>query len=57
VQPKAMMAWEQQRSFRDIIESDSEIRGQLSLEEIGECFDPSWHLKHVDTIFKRLNLI
>ncbi|MDB5053394.1 MAG: adenylosuccinate lyase [Bacilli bacterium] len=56
VQPKAMMAWEQQRSFREIIEADSEISGQLNAAEIADCFDPSWHLKHVDTIFKRLNL-
>jgi len=56
VQPKAMMAWEQQRSFRNIIEADEEIRGQLSLDEIADCFDPTWHLKHVDTIFTKLNL-
>lgn len=57
VQPKAMMAWEQQRSFRDIVEADAGIREQLTLEEIADCFDPSWHLKHVDTIFKKLELI
>jgi adenylosuccinate lyase len=56
VQPKAMQAWEEQRSFRDIVESDSVIREQLSAEEIADCFDPSWHLKHVDTIFTRLGL-
>ncbi|TMV49702.1 adenylosuccinate lyase [Paenibacillus mesophilus] len=56
VQPKAMQAWEEQRSFRDIVESDSVIREQLSAEEIADCFDPSWHLKHVDTIFERLGL-
>ncbi len=56
VQPKAMQAWEEQRSFRDIVEGDAGIREHLSLEEIEECFDPSWHLKHVDTIFKRLEL-
>ncbi|RAV14216.1 adenylosuccinate lyase [Paenibacillus contaminans] len=56
VQPKAMQAWEEQRSFRDIVENDSVIREQLSMEEIADCFDPSWHLKHVDTIFDRLGL-
>ncbi|MBO9606131.1 MAG: adenylosuccinate lyase [Paenibacillaceae bacterium] len=56
VQPKAMLAWETQRSFREIVEADSVIREQLSLEEIADCFDPSWHLKHVDTIFARLGL-
>ncbi|WP_409342920.1 adenylosuccinate lyase [Paenibacillus sp. MBLB4367] len=56
VQPKAMQAWEEQRSFRDIVENDSVIREQLSMDEIADCFDPSWHLKHVDTIFARLEL-
>jgi adenylosuccinate lyase len=56
VQPKAMQAWEEQRSFRDIVEGDAAIREHLSTEEIADCFDPSWHLKHVDTIFARLGL-
>ncbi|WP_127588453.1 adenylosuccinate lyase [Paenibacillus koleovorans] len=57
VQPKAMQAWEEQRSFRQIVENDSIITEQLTPEEIAECFDPSWHLKHVDTIFQKLELI
>jgi adenylosuccinate lyase len=56
VQPRAMQAWEEQRQFRDIIEATPEIREVLSAEEIADCFDPSWHLKHVDTIFQRLGL-
>jgi adenylosuccinate lyase len=57
VQPKAMQAWEEQRQFRDIVENDATILEHLSLEEIADCFDPSWHLKNVDTIFNRLGLI
>lgn len=57
VQPKAMQAWEEQRQFRDIVENDVAILEHLSLEEIADCFDPSWHLKNVDTIFQRLGLI
>ncbi|MEW9701904.1 adenylosuccinate lyase [Paenibacillus sp. SI8] len=56
VQPRAMQAWEEQRSFRDIVENAEVITGALSAEEIADCFDPSWHLKHVDTIFDRLGL-
>lgn len=56
VQPKAMQAWEEQRSFKDIVAGDSHIREYLSQEDIDDCFNPSWHLKHVDTIFKRLGL-
>ncbi|RAP74414.1 adenylosuccinate lyase [Paenibacillus montanisoli] len=57
VQPRAMQAWEEQRQFRDIIEATPEITAHLSPEEIADAFNPAWHLKHVDTIFKRLELI
>ncbi|CAH0120579.1 MULTISPECIES: adenylosuccinate lyase [unclassified Paenibacillus] len=57
VQPRAMQAWEEQRSFREIIEATPEIANVLGAEEIADAFNPSWHLKHVDTIFKRLGLI
>jgi len=56
VQPRAMQAWETQRQFRSIIEETPEITEVLSAEEIADCFDPAWHLKHVDTIFARLGL-
>ena len=56
VQPRTMVAWEEQRSFRALVESDPAITAHLSAEELAECFDPSWHLKHVDTIFARLGL-
>ncbi|NBI29844.1 adenylosuccinate lyase [Chengkuizengella marina] len=57
VQPRAMQAWEQQKSFREIVENEPEINQHLSAEEIEDCFNPNWHLKHVNTIFERLGLI
>ena len=57
VQPLAMEAWETQRPFREIVERSPAIAAALSPEEIADAFDPGWHLKHVDTIFKRLGLI
>ena len=56
VQKRAMTAWEEQRSFRDILASDEEVISRLSETELEACFDPSWHAKHVDTIFARLGL-
>ncbi|MDQ6422545.1 adenylosuccinate lyase [Paenibacillus sp. LHD-117] len=56
VQPRAMQAWEEQRQFRSIVEETAEITSALSSEEIDDCFNPAWHLKHVDTIFARLGL-
>ncbi|WP_232697628.1 adenylosuccinate lyase [Brevibacillus daliensis] len=57
VQPRAMQAWEEQRSFRDIISEDGTVKEMLTEEELDACFDYRYHLKHVDTIFARLGLI
>ncbi|MWC31116.1 adenylosuccinate lyase [Paenibacillus sp. MMS18-CY102] len=56
VQPRAMQAWETQRQFRDIIAETEEITSVLSADELDDAFNPTWHLKHVDTIFTRLGL-
>ena len=57
VQPRAMQAWETGRQFRDIVEETEAITSVLSKEEIEDAFNPAWHLKHVDTIFKKLGLV
>ncbi|MBW7652015.1 adenylosuccinate lyase [Anoxybacillus sp. ST4] len=56
VQPKAMEAWEKQVPFRSLIEADEVITSRLTKEQIADCFDYNYHLKHVDTIFERLGL-
>ncbi|MCF8566329.1 adenylosuccinate lyase [Alicyclobacillus tolerans] len=56
VQPRAMQAWEEGRQFYDLIQEAPLVREKLSEEELRQCFDPSWHIKHVDTIFSRLGL-
>jgi adenylosuccinate lyase len=56
VQPCAMQAWQEGRPFFDIVKEAPLVREHLSPEELAACFDPSWHLKHVDTIFERLGL-
>ncbi len=57
VQPRAMQAWEEQRSFREIIGEDETVKSLLTTAELDDCFDYSYHLKHVDTIFKRIGLL
>ena len=56
VQKRAMQAWEEATSFRELIENEAQITNVLSSEEIAACFDYRNHLKHVDTIFSRLGL-
>jgi len=56
VQPRAMQAWEEGRSFRDIVLEDPAITSHLSQEEVEEAFDPRYHLRNVDLIFERVGL-
>ncbi len=56
VQPRTMEAWERQVPFKELLLQDGRVTSHLSAEEIGACFDPAYHLKHVDLIFERLGL-
>jgi adenylosuccinate lyase len=55
VQPLAMQAWREGRSFRAIVE-DSAVTDHLDADAIADAFDPSFHLREVDTIFERVGL-
>lgn len=57
VQKNAMMAWDEKRSFKDIVLEDKDIMGILSAKDIDELFDYSYHTKNIDYIFKRVGLL
>lgn len=54
VQKNAMKVWEQGADFQTELLADTEVVGALGETKIRESFDLSYHLKHVDTIFKRV---
>jgi len=56
VQKRAMQAWEEQTSFKALLKEDQAITEALTEEELNECFNYDYHLKHVDDIFERLGL-
>jgi adenylosuccinate lyase len=57
VQENAHAAWNTENgNFRHNIASDDRVTAVLSLAEIDSCFDPSQHLKHLDTIYQRLDI-
>ena len=57
VQRAAMQAWREQRSFQELLAMDPEVLATLSAEELKACFDPSWYLRNVDAIYRRLGLL
>jgi adenylosuccinate lyase len=56
VQPLAMTAWEEERPFQEVVAEADDIREVLSADEIDEAFDPRYHVRNVDRIFRRVGL-
>jgi adenylosuccinate lyase len=57
VQSCAHTAWNQPTGdFRTLVAQDPTVTAHLSAEEIDGCFDPQQHLKHLDTVYQRLNI-
>ncbi|MBV8888464.1 MAG: adenylosuccinate lyase [Alphaproteobacteria bacterium] len=54
VQQHAMAAWHGEGRFADLLKADRDIGGHLPAHAIDALFDPDYHLKHVDTIFRRV---
>ena len=57
VQPLAMRAWEEERSFKEIVLADEGIRKHLKVEEIEDAFDAHYHLRRVDEILARVGIL
>lgn len=55
VQKYANKAWDEQTSFRKLIEN-SEVMDYLSEDDLNDTFDYHYHLRHVDEIFKNCGL-
>lgn len=54
VQRNAMKVWEEGADFQTELLADQEVVGALGEAKIRESFDLNYHLKHVDTIFRRV---
>jgi adenylosuccinate lyase len=56
VQERAMQAWAEGTHLRRLLEQDPTVQSLLTPAELDAAFDLSHHLRHVDTIMKRLGL-
>jgi adenylosuccinate lyase len=54
VQRNAMSAWQGNGAFRNLLKADREIGQFLANDEVDALFDLDYHLKHVDTVFRRV---
>ena len=54
VQRNAMMVWESNLDFMELLLADREIRQYLTEEEIREIFNLDYHVKYTDHVFDRV---
>ncbi|MFN3868130.1 MAG: adenylosuccinate lyase, partial [Hyphomicrobiaceae bacterium] len=54
VQRNAMRTWETGADFLAGLKADKDVTAKLSNEQLDAMFDDAYHLKHVDTIFRRV---
>jgi adenylosuccinate lyase len=54
VQRNAMQVWADKGDFPALLKADKDVAALLSPVQIDATFDDTYHLKHVDTIFKRV---
>jgi len=54
VQKNAMKVWDEGKDFQTELLADPEVSSALGETKIRESFDLGYHLKHVNTIFKRV---
>jgi adenylosuccinate lyase len=55
-QKNALTAWEEETHYKKLLESDKQIRDNLTLKEIDNIFDYDFYLKEIDHIFSRVGL-
>jgi adenylosuccinate lyase len=54
VQRSAMKVWAGDGDFLSLLRADKDVRKHLNEAELKANFDLGYHLKHVDTVFKRV---
>ncbi len=57
VQPNAIKSWENKIEFKQLMKADANVVATLSDEEIEACFDPTYQIRNVDVIYKRVGLL
>jgi adenylosuccinate lyase len=56
VQRHAMRAWRERRPLLELLAADPAVTERLAPAELKACFDPSWYVRNVETIFRRAGL-
>ncbi len=57
VQRNAMRTWETGTPLRELLGADAEVTAHLDAAALDALFDPSWYLRHIDTLMDRVRAL
>ena len=54
VQNAAMIAWNKGKEFFDLLKENKKVMEKINIEELSEIFDTKYHVRNIDSIFKKV---
>ena len=57
IQPLALKSYNERIMFKELLLKDQKLMSIMNADEIEDCFDLAYHLRHVDDILKRVGIM
>ena len=57
IQPLALRSYNERIMFKELLLKDQKLMSIMNADEIEDCFDLAYHLRHVDDILKRVGIM
>ena len=54
VQKTAMLSWEKELEFEDLLKNDKSVIEKININELREIFDVNYHIRNIEKIYKRV---
>ncbi len=54
VQKTAMLSWEKEEEFEDLLKNDESVMEKININELREIFDINYHIRNIEKVFKRV---
>ena len=54
VQKTAMLSWEKELEFEDLLKNDKSVIEKININELREIFDINYHIRNIEKIYKKV---
>ena len=54
VQKTAMLSWEKEQEFEDLLKNDKSVIERININEFREIFDINYHIRNIEKIYKKV---